>query len=170
MRIVVSSIPDEGLHREIELLIALEDNVAENIARVDIKIQKFDKIVLIDGFAEMSASLICSRCLKGFSYPLKVRFKDEYVPAPEITGEKEHELTNKELELGFYSNDELDIKELIKEQMLLAVPMKPLCESDCQGICPKCGKDLNDGLCECKGEEVDPRLIKLKEFKKRLKK
>jgi uncharacterized protein len=166
MRLIVSEIPEAGLHREIELPIALEDDRQKSNVHVFIKISRFGSRVLVEGHVETSVALICSRCLKEFLYPLNVNFKDEYVPRGEVIEEYEHELTNEELDLSFYSNDEIDIEELVREQLLLSVPMKPLCKSDCQGICPKCGRDLNKGLCTCGKTGTDPRLAPLKKFLK----
>jgi len=57
----------------------------------------------------------------------------------------------------------------VKEQVLLSVPMKPLCRNDCAGLCPVCGRDLNEGACNCRKEELDPRLAPLAQFKETLK-
>ncbi len=168
MRLIVSSIPENGLQQEMELPIALEDDACKNNAHVFIKVLRFGRRVLVEGSVKMSAALVCSRCLKKFSYPLDVGFKEEYVPAGEISGEKEHELTNEELDIGFYSNDEIRVEYLVREQLLLSAPMKPLCRPDCQGICPECGKDLKEGSCECKEDEIDPRLAPLEKFKEQL--
>lgn len=170
MRIIVSSIPAEGLRQEIELPVKLEKRGRSEIAHAVIKANRFGDRVLIDGRIEFRASLICSRCLKEFPYPLDIDFEEEFVPSPEVSESGEHELTGEDLDLGFYSNDEIDIDDVIREQLLLAIPMKPVCRSDCAGICPKCGKDLNEGACDCRTEEVDPRLNALKEIKKSLKK
>jgi len=170
MRVIVSEIPETGLHQDIRLPVTLEDDQPKNEVHIDINIFRIGTRVLIKGHLETSLSLVCSRCLKEFSYPLDIDFKDEYIPTTEaILGEEyEHELTSDELELSFYSNDEIDIEDLIRGHLLLSVPMKPLCKADCQGICPKCGSDLNMGLCTCKDEEIDPRLSQLKKFKERL--
>ena len=74
----------------------------------------------------------------------------------------------KELNLDFFSDEEIDIDQLITEQILLAVPMKPLCNSKCPGICPVCGKNLNEGKCNCKTDKVDPRLLPLERLKKKM--
>jgi uncharacterized protein len=169
MRLIVSDIPEEGLRQETDLPIAISDSRGPDVAYVSLKILRLGKKVLVEGLVKISVSLKCSRCLKDFSYPLDVNFKDEYNPVEELSTEREQELTPKELDLSYYSNDEIDITEMIKEQVLLAVPMKPLCEATCRGICPKCGSDLNESPCNCKVEEIDPRLAPLQKFKKLMK-
>ena len=58
----------------------------------------------------------------------------------------------------------LDIDELVFAEIILSLPSKHLCKEDCKGICPKCGKNLNKGACECPDKEIDPRLAKLAEL------
>ena len=169
MRLNIYDIPESGLQQELELPIAINDHAEPDTAHVFIKVFRFDKKVLVEGSLKISLSLTCCRCLKEFSYPVDAPFKDECNPAGEVETEDEQELTDRELDLSFYSNDELDISELIKEQVLLSIPMKPLCSVECQGICTKCGKDLNEGPCGCKEEEIDPRLAPLKNFKESMK-
>ncbi|MBI4654106.1 MAG: DUF177 domain-containing protein [Nitrospirae bacterium] len=139
---------------------AIKDNV-----EVNLKISKLGDKVLVTGETKASISLLCSRCLKNFSYPLHIKFDTEYIPFKELLQESEYELKREELDISFYRDDQIDIEQLVKEQLFLAIPMKPLCKSDCQGICPKCGKDLNERACECKIEEIDPRLAILKKLK-----
>ena len=75
-----------------------------------------------------------------------------------------------ELNIGYYKDDKIFIDDIIKEQMLLVLPIKQLCKDDCKGLCAECGQDKNTGSCECKHEHVDPRLAKLSELKERLNK
>jgi uncharacterized protein len=165
MRLNISDIPEDGLQQDIELPITVNDNVNPDIAHVNLRVLKLGRKVLIEGSVKISASLTCSRCLKEFSHPLDMTFRDVYNPSEEIETEPDHELSNNELDLSFYSSDEIEISELVKEQVLLSVPMKPLCKLQCRGICPRCGKDLNMGTCQCKTEEIDPRLAPLKRLK-----
>ncbi len=162
MRIIVSDIPHSGLEQEFKMAVTLYDDKSKNDVYVFLKAFKVGDKVLIDGKAEAETSLVCSRCLKEFSYPMNVKFDVEYVPFREFAGAGEYELAREELDLSFYKNDEIDIEELVMEHLLLALPMKPLCSSDCLGLCPKCGKDLNKGICECRADEIDPRLSPLK--------
>lgn len=166
MRIIVSSIPEDGLEEELQLPLSLGDIALKKEVRVLFKASKFGDRVLMNGHITSEAELVCSRCLKNFPYPVKINFNAEYAPYFKFTGEEEHELTKEELDVSFYQGDEINIGGLIKEQIILAVPMKPLCKSDCRGLCLKCGENLNEISCDCSFEEVDPRLEPLKKLKK----
>ncbi|MBI5408662.1 MAG: DUF177 domain-containing protein [Nitrospirae bacterium] len=169
MKIIISDIPDEGLIQEADQPLLINDNAKPDIAHVFIKAVRFGKRVLVEGLVKISATLKCSRCLTEFPRPFDLAFKEEYLPSEDISRDKDHELTGGEMDVSFYSNDELDISELLKEQVLLAAPMKPLCRDDCRGLCPACGEDLNKGACDCRKEEIDPRLASLEKFKELLK-
>jgi uncharacterized protein len=66
---------------------------------------------------------------------------------------------------GTYSGDEIDLSELLRESLLLELPMRPLCSDDCVGLCSVCGKNLNQGPCGCVHDDVDPRWAVLKDLK-----
>ena len=166
MRIIVSSIPEDGLEEELQLPLSFGDIALKKDVRVLFRASKFADKVLVNGQITSEADLVCSRCLKNLSYPVEINFNAEYVPHFKFTGEEEHELTKEELDVSFYQGDEINIDGLIKEHIILAVPMKPLCKSDCRGLCIKCGKNLNETSCDCSFEEVDPRLEPLKKLKK----
>jgi uncharacterized protein len=170
MRLIVSSIPDSGIEKGFKLPLSLGDIVLKDDVQVFLKVFKFGERVKISGHAMVTAFIGCSRCLKEFSFPIDTNFEFEYLPKEGFAEYEttEHELTSEELDIAFYQNDEIDIGVLVRELILLAIPMKPLCHEDCMGICPTCGKDLNEGLCGCGSEEIDPRLSKLKRLKQSL--
>ena len=76
--------------------------------------------------------------------------------------EEEGELKDEDLAVSFYQDDKIDVGLLIREQVYLALPMKPICCDDCQGLCSGCGTNLNSSSCNCASEAVDPRLASLK--------
>jgi len=165
MRIIVSEISDTGIEESLEIPLAIDGINFEGDTKAVLKFQKFGDRVLIDGLAKAKVSLVCSRCLKDFSCPVEPTFRVEYAPSGEANREEEQELKSDEMETGFYKGDEIDIDELLREQILLAIPMKPLCKTNCPGLCPKCGKDLSEGGCNC-APEIDPRLLGFKRFLK----
>lgn len=117
------------------------------------------------GRAAGSIELTCSRCLEPFTMPVTAEFDLRYVPHTENLGEGEQEVEEDDLATAFYSDDQIDLGQLILEQLHLAMPMKPLCSEACRGLCPQCGINLNTGSCECKQIWEDPRLAALKQLK-----
>ena len=120
----------------------------------------------VAGHLSTEIELTCSRCLEAFTLPISTDFDLRYVPRTENVGEGEKEVEEDDLATSFYSDDQIDLGHLIVEQLQLAVPMKPLCEEACKGLCPHCGTNLNTGTCECSQKWEDPRLAVLKNLKK----
>ncbi|MFQ5739368.1 MAG: DUF177 domain-containing protein [Acidobacteriota bacterium] len=125
--------------------------------------------VRVEGKLNASLELTCSRCLTRFVRRVEKRFDLEYRQDPEVSSEaEEFSLTYTDLAIGFYRNDQLDLDAVVAEQILLEVPMKPVCQEGCRGLCDQCGSDLNEGPCGCERRSGDPRLAVLSELKKRL--
>ena len=80
----------------------------------------------------------------------------------------EIELNEKDTQTAFFTGTQLPIGEILREQVLLALPMKALCRVDCKGLCPTCGINLNSGTCDCPAEKFSPHMDALLELKKRL--
>jgi uncharacterized protein len=108
--------------------------------------------------------LPCSRCLEPMTAPIDATFDLRYQPHSTNAGEGELEIEEDDLTTAFYENDEIDLDQLMREQFYLALPMKPLCADDCQGLCAICGTNLNRGTCDCKVESTDPRFAVLKDL------
>jgi uncharacterized protein len=89
-------------------------------------------------------------------------FDLEYVPEVEVEEKPEREIEPEEFALAYYKDNVIDLGALMQEQFYLAVPMKPLCQPDCRGLCALCGKNLNQGSCECRASWEDPRLAVLR--------
>jgi uncharacterized protein len=105
---------------------------------------------------EFNAS--CSRCLKNYSFNLANEFDFVLIPDPNRCGRKSEGLRSDELGLSYYSTEEIDLAPLIKEQVLLALPTRPLCAEECRGLCSGCGVNLNDEKCVCDALPGDPRM------------
>ena len=109
--------------------------------------------------------LACGRCLEPFEIPIDSPFELRYVP--EITaaaGDEEREVAEDDLTTAFYKEDAIDLGELMHEQFVLALPMKPLCDEACKGLCAECGTNLNTATCDCAPRWTDPRLAALKGY------
>lgn len=167
MKITVSEIPEGGL--EIKGEEPMEEGGPGAKVKYRLRAEKSGKSVLISGEVNAQLSLTCSRCLRDFRQELSLPVGLEYSPAEDLGEEKSHELVPGELNTGFYSGDELDTGEISKEQVLLSIPMKPLCSESCKGICPKCGADLNEKDCGCELKKTDHRLQALEKYIKKVK-
>ncbi|GER94412.1 hypothetical protein A45J_2173 [hot springs metagenome] len=165
MKVIISEIPDEGLELELTEKISSDESI-KIVAPVkaSLKIDKKGSEVIITGRAKGTVELQCSRCLKAFDMDIDSAINVVYHPASEINKEEHYELKGDELDTGFYKNDTLDTEDLLKEQLVLNIPMKPLCSNDCKGLCPKCGANLNITQCNCLTSEVDSRLAVLKQL------
>ncbi len=165
MRINILDIPEEGLEQEFDLPISIHNNIKPDTASARIRLFKFGKKILVDGNVKVAVSLKCSRCLNDYSCPVDMDFREEFNPLGETEPEGKQELSGDEMDVGFYKGEEIDLTGIVKEQVLLEVPMKPLCKINCLGICSKCGTDKNVQPCNCKDDHIDPRLAPLAKYK-----
>lgn len=164
MKLILSDLTDTGLALEFAEPLELDEVKLLAPVKASLKISKVSSELLINGRFNCSVELECSRCLKSFAKDLNGSIEVVYHPIAELTAEDKHEVKDVELDLDFYKDDEFDIDTLIKEQVILGIPMKPLCSEACKGICSKCGTDLNTGICGCEKEYTDPRFLVLKNY------
>ena len=105
------------------------------------------------GHVSTRVGLDCSRCLKTFTHEMNQKFLlrfSEQIPQDISPDEEDDiELTADQVGLIFIEGGELDLHDVVQEQVILALPFKPLCSETCKGLCPKCGMDLNEGNCAC---------------------
>jgi DUF177 domain-containing protein len=113
----------------------------------------------VEGTAKLQ--LQCGRCLKDFEFPIAMQFRQMYLPLKEEELEDETEVDGDDLGVTFYRIPEIALDELVREEIILAIPLQPLCHEDCPGLCPKCGADLAAGPCSCATRATDPRLSAL---------
>ena len=104
---------------------------------------------------EMTAE--CDRCLGRARFPLDAKFDLFYRPASDIAREEEVAIDEGEAEIGFYEGEGMLLEDILREQVLLALPMQKICSDVCKGICPVCGKNRNESSCDCKTESADDR-------------
>jgi uncharacterized protein len=118
------------------------------------------------GRVKTTLEMPCSRCLEPFVAPIDTPFDLRYQPHAKVSAESEREVEEDDLTTAFYENEEIDLSQLMHEQFYLALPMKPLCEDECRGLCATCGANLNRTTCDCHPDWEDPRLAVLKALKK----
>jgi uncharacterized protein len=120
----------------------------------------------LSGRVQTTLELPCSRCLEPFTWPVDAAFDLRYLPQTLNATADEREIQDDDLSTAFYEDDEIDLGQLMREQFLLSLPMKPLCSEACHGLCPVCGTNLNRGSCDCKRTWDDPRFAALREIRK----
>jgi len=118
------------------------------------------------GRVESTLELLCSRCLEPFPWPVDAAFDLRFQPKEQNVGEGERDVEYDDLSTAFYENEMIDLGQLMREQFYLSIPMKPLCRTECKGLCPTCGTNLNRIVCECRIEWTDPRLEALRALKR----
>lgn len=123
--------------------------------------------VQLRGKISTRVEVACDRCHRDVSVPIETEFDVKYVPARE-DGEEAAELGADDLNASVYGGDWVDADELVREQVLLSVPMRVLCKDECKGLCAGCGADLNDEACSCQQEGIDPRWAALATLKEKL--
>jgi uncharacterized protein len=111
---------------------------------------------------EMEAD--CDRCLEPATFPIDENFVLMYRPMADSAAE-EAELDADESEVGFYEGDGLELSDVLREYVLLGLPMQRLCSEACKGICPDCGQNLNQGQCPCEEKVMDDRWSSLKQLR-----
>jgi uncharacterized protein len=121
--------------------------------------------VRIKGKLAVDMQLTCVRCLDLLPYSLAADFNQYYQSNAHHSLIGEISLQEKDTEVGFFSGGFIDVSDIIREQILLGLPMKPLCREGCRGLCPDCGKNRNRDRCSCRPVAVDPRLAPLLKFK-----
>ena len=122
----------------------------------------------LKGQVEARLNLKCGRCLKEFVFPLKTVFSLIFIRVEDEVGEdmqEEREMAAEEAGMIPFAGEELDLCEAVQEQVIMALPVRPLCREDCRGLCPVCGADLNEESCTCAEKTVDPRWKALSELK-----
>jgi uncharacterized protein len=102
----------------------------------------------------------CSRCLEEYRFSLEHPFVFVLTPRA-AAGTESAQLSADDLALSFYQGEDIDLTPLVHEQTILALPTRPLCGEACQGLCPRCGANLNSGPCGCPAAPPDPRLAVL---------
>jgi len=173
LRISIADIKSEpGLHKQVELELSLEpvelggqEVRFEEPFRGTAEVWNAGDRILVRAELAGEATLVCSRCLTSFTEPLSVSFEEEFVPeGAEVEDSEEDEESDRTV--SQYTGDEIDLSDPVRDNILLELPMKPLCDEACRGICPKCGTNLNQAECTCSdsSDAVDPRLSVLKDL------
>jgi uncharacterized protein len=111
----------------------------------------------------------CARCLEPVAHPLEGQFDLIFRPLGVDQGASEQAINASETEIGYYQGGGLALEDVLREQVLLSLPVRTLCREDCKGLCPHCGRDLNSESCTCDAASSDPRWSALSDLRSRIK-
>lgn len=124
---------------------------------------------LVDGTSQFMADLTCSRCVEPYPFANSATFHLRFRPRLEVSQENEEvEIGSEDLDVEFYTERQIPLRDLAAEQVQLAIPMKPLCDENCLGLCPKCGVNRNRERCNCEASAGDERWGALHEIREQL--
>lgn len=127
-----------------------------------LRFQRSGPIVELEGQLEAEVDLSCGRCLQRFRQSLNETFVLTFSPcADSDEKEEEVELEADELGLIVYQDETLELAQPLQEQLIMAVPISPVCKGDCQGLCPECGLNRNDKHCRCEKKPFNNKFTAL---------
>ncbi len=131
--------------------------------KIDATAELLGAEIRIRGHLSTNLEASCDRCLAAVKIPVSSDFDLFYRPLQTIAKEEEIEIPQEELEIGFYSGDGIELADVATEQVILSVPMKVVCRTECQGLCPVCGVNRNLVSCDCSPPQEDSPFASLKE-------
>ena len=179
MRIRIDDILDDGLSLEFaeesKAFPVLDEMTRTGecafLAPLKIQLQVFrvPNMIVMEGQVETIIRLCCNRCLKEYEAPLETRFALTYTnklsEIEKASSDEGAELSDSEAGLILFHGDKIDLREAIQEQVVMALPVRSLCNEGCQGLCARCGADLNDSDCTCEKVPLNTTFTVLKNLK-----
>ena len=126
------------------------------------------KDIRVAGDFSIRVELACARCLEPLAQNVAKKFDLLYRPQGSDAGREELSVTAAEAEVAYYQGEGLLLEDVLREQILLALPLRAICKEECKGLCPRCGKNLNFEQCSCAEPLEDPRWAALKEIREKL--
>lgn len=130
-----------------------------------LELANVDTGISVRGHLSVPLEAECSRCLKVFQQALEIDLNEDcalhQIDAPESYAEGEDE----PCQIPILNDDEIDLTELVRQLIAMHLPIRPLCREECPGLCPRCGRDLNEGMCSCEPAQKDARWAALRDLK-----
>ncbi len=148
-----------------EINLESEEATLKNVVKTQGNLKKGIAQVDVEGEIFCDFEIECSRCLTSAESSLEIGFAAAFVSPENHTEAKEAELGVEDLEVSIIEDDQIDLTELVREQILLYLPTQIFCRENCQGLCPKCGANRNLIDCKCQEKEIDPRWKALGDLK-----
>lgn len=144
--------------------LVLEDGEATLAGPVTghVRLHRTNQGIYVDGNAVVTVALTCTRCLDSFSTTYTLPLHEQFYPTIDIETGVPLPPPDDELSFPIDHNHLLDLREAIRQNLVLALPLNTICKEDCAGLCPQCGHNLNEGPCNCVPEQHDARFDSLR--------
>lgn len=162
---VVEILGRPGANRHVSIMKPLE-GVAVGLAQLEdapiaaeLTLESVVEGVLITGPVSGDVRCRCARCLTEFDTEVEVDVCELYASAGHLEEDED---------VYRITGEVVDLEPMLRDELTLALPLKPLCRADCKGMCARCGRELNNGACDCTEETSDPRWAALDEFRAKL--
>lgn len=173
---------DFSQHSETEFVFAnhykpgainLDDELVESVGAIEVNgtARRNEAFARVNGDLQSAVKMNCHRCLQSVDVNLKFDFTAEYVTLAgyeqtPTAPNTERGLTAADFDIAIYDGERIDLDELVREQILLNLPVQILCQENCAGLCETCGQNKNSSDCQCAAENIDPRWNALKNLRK----
>src|SRR5262245_41394148 len=155
----LSTIPPEGISQRFIStgtalgIVDLELTVVQPV-EIACQFYKVNREVVVQGSLRSAVHLTCSRCAEEFEQPLRLPLEAVYLPMYDISSERAKELEDGVAEVYAYAEQVIDIAEMVRDKLLLSIPLQPHCMAGCKGLCPSCGVNRNTVTCQCAEEKL----------------
>jgi len=140
-----------------DLLLGDDDLRLIEPAEISGRARRNGREVEVSGKLVTKLEAACGRCLQPVEVPISTDYTERFVCAVSWAADEQHELQEEDLNLAVFDGEAIELDDLVREEILLAVPANVLCCEDCQGLCQICGIDKNLNSCQCEAKEIDSR-------------
>ena len=145
-------------------VVRLDDENTATIRDGNVRLDRTNTGVLARGHATATVTLACARCLEPVEVMPSIEFAEEYEPSIDIASGRPLPAPENDLVFSIAPNHVLDLTEALRQNLIAALPIQPLCRSDCAGLCPVCGVNRNDTTCDCVVTDVHHPFASLAEL------
>jgi uncharacterized protein len=156
------------LQSDLRQLTALETSGHAELLEEHVGHREIVPNIRLVGELSTRVEMRCARCLDPIERDIETKFDLLYRPLGSNPADDDASISEAETEIGFYQGEGILLEDVLREQILLALPVKAVCREDCKGLCPQCGANLNAESCNCAAERSDPRWSALQGIKEKL--
>ena len=158
MNIRISNIPEEGIRFEfsrkgswLEGMLPADDRRDFSLrgVKVDCLARKIRETICLEMIMKTDLELECCRCLEKTMLSLNSEVKYTLIPLKDRVADDDSESLEEDVDFNYYKDDEIEFDPIVLEQIIMQIPIKPLCSENCKGLCPSCGLNLNIDTCKC---------------------